>query len=116
MRAQRQCDEYVNVNALIEFLKTNRCYAIPDDITRRIIVENIPSTFDAVPEGSYKGPALAFCDRNLAQLPAVIEGSRITSSASAVGHGGPSGAPLSSTTVAAQQLPPRNESDSVHQI
>ena len=103
MRAQRQCDEYVNVNALIEFLKTSRCYAIPDDITRRIIVENIPSTFDAVPEGSYKGPALAICDRNPEQLSAVSEGAIFTSFVSADGHGGPSGAPLSSTSGAAQQ-------------
>ena len=103
MRAQRQCDEYVNVNSLIEFLKSSRSYAIPADITRRIIVENIPSTFDAVPEGSCKGPALVICDRTPTQLPAVIAGSRITSSVSADGHGGPSGAPLSSTTVAAQQ-------------
>ena len=103
MTVQRRCDKYVNVNALIEFLKINRFNAIPDDITRRIIVENIPSTFDAVPEGSYKGPALAICDRNPEQLPAVIEGARVTSFVSADGHGGPSGAPLSPTTGAAQQ-------------
>ena len=103
MEAQGHCDEYVNVNSLIEFLKTSKSYVIPDDITRRIIVEGLPSTFDAVPEGSFRGPALAICDRNPMQLPAVIEGSRITSSVSADGRGGPSGAPLSSTTVAAQQ-------------
>ena len=103
MRAQRQCDEYFDVNSLIEFLKTSKSYVVPDDITRRIIVENILSTFDAVPEGSFKEPALVVCDRNPAQLPAVIEGSIFTSSVSADGRGGPSGAPLSSTTVAAQQ-------------
>ena len=103
MRWQMRCEKYVNVNALIKFLKTSRCYAIPDDITRRIIEENIPATFDAVPEGSHKGPALAICDRNPDQLPAVSGGASATSFVSADGHGGASGAPLSSTSGAAQQ-------------
>ena len=69
------------------------------ELSRRIS----PATFDAVPEGSHKGPALATCDRNPNQLPAVSEGAKATSSVSADGHGGPAGAPLSSTSGAAQQ-------------
>ena len=63
-----RCEKYVNVNALIKFLKTSSGNAIPDDITRRIIEDNIPATFDAVPQWSHKGPALAICDRNPDQL------------------------------------------------
>ena len=98
-----RCDKYVNVNALIKFLKTSSGNATPDDITRRIIEDNIPATFDAVPQGSHKGPALAICDRNPDQLPAVSEGAIVASPASADGHGVPSGAPRSSTAGAAQQ-------------
>ena len=88
IRVLRKCDEYVNVNSLIDFLKTSKEYMVSPDVTRKIIIEGIPSTFDAVPEGSFRSAALAICDRNPLELLEVIGVSRSPSSVSTHGREG----------------------------
>ena len=60
MRKVQKCAEIVPVSALIEFLTSNKDYVIPAQVTREIINEGIPSTFESL----LGGAALALKDKN----------------------------------------------------
>ena len=64
MRKVRKCPEFGPVSALIELLTSNKDYVIPAQVTREIINEGIPSTFESL----LVGAALALKDKNPSEV------------------------------------------------
>ena len=64
LRTVKKCAEFVPVSIFIELLTSNKDYVIPAQVTREIINEGIPSTFESL----HGGAALALKDINPSEV------------------------------------------------
>ena len=51
-RTIKKCDVFVFVSAFIDFLTSSKKYVIPAEVTRNIILEGVPSTFESISRGA----------------------------------------------------------------
>ena len=64
-RTIKKCDEFVFVLAFIDFLTSSKKYVIPAEVTRNIILEGVPSTFESLSRGA----TIAIRDKNPSEVP-----------------------------------------------